>query len=191
MKRESKTAKEVPERLMGKKKAWILSIILVAVVTYMFVNSLEKEMSRIEIVPDEAELKAILAEELPDDPSRWEFDDPQSFFLEYRLERDRVRGQELEMLNEIINNPQVGEEARREAEQQVLYLVELMEKELIIENMLKAQGYKDALLFSRKGVSTVMVQSEKLDEEDFLRISEMVAAVTGTSREQVQVIQQN
>jgi stage III sporulation protein AH len=90
----------------------------------------------------------------------------------------------------MINNPQVGEEARREAEQQLLTLVEMMEKELLIENMLKAQGYADAILFTRKGVSTVMIYTDTLSEEDFLRVAEMVSAVTGVSREQVQIIQQ-
>jgi stage III sporulation protein AH len=65
-----------------------------------------------------------------------------------------------------------------------------MEKELMVENMLKAQGYNDALLFARKGVATVMIDAEQLDEEDFLRIAEAVSSVTGVPREQVQIIQQ-
>ncbi|HHT47599.1 MAG TPA: SpoIIIAH-like family protein [Firmicutes bacterium] len=176
---------------MDRKKIWVFSIMLVAAVTYFFITGVEKEMTRIEMVPDEDMLQPILANNLNEDPSQWTFDDTHAFFVEYRLERDRVREQEMEMLNDMINNPQVGEEARREAEKQLLTLVEMMEKELIIENMLKAQGYADAILFTRKGVSTVMVHADALSEDDFLRVSEMVSAVTGVPREQVQVIQQN
>lgn len=174
---------------MNRKMIWVFSIFLVAIVTYVFLTGVEKEMSRIEITPDEEMFQPLLSEDLSDDPEQWKFDDPQAFFVEYRLERDRVRGQEMEMLNEMINNPQVGAEARLEAEQQLLHLVNLMEKELIIENMLKAQGYKDALLFSRRKGTTVMIEAEKLDAEDFLRIAEMVAATIEISREEVQVIQ--
>ncbi|RJX28026.1 MAG: SpoIIIAH-like family protein [Dethiobacter sp.] len=174
---------------MNRKTVWFLSIFLVAVVTYFFVGGLEKEMSRIEIAPDEEIFRPILSGDLSDDPAKWQFDDAHAFFVEYRLERDRVRGQEVEMLNEMINNPQVGAEARNEAEKQLLNLVDLMEKELIIENMLKAQGYNDALLFARKGVATVMIHAEQLSEGDFIRITEMVSAISGVSREQVQIIQ--
>lgn len=174
---------------MGRKKIWFLSILLVVLATYFFVTGLNKEMSRIEIVPDENLLKPMLADDLSDDPSQWKFDDPHAFFVEYRLERDRVRAQELEMLNDMINNLQVGEDQRRQAEEQILNLVDLMEKELIVENMIKAQGYSDALLFSGKDIATVMIYAENLSESDFLRISDTVAAITGVSREDVQVIQ--
>jgi len=174
---------------MGRKKIWFLSILLVGFVTYFFVTGLEKEMSRIEIVPDEDLLKPMLATDLTDDPSQWKFDDAHAFFVEYRLERDRIRAQELEMLNEVINNPQVGEEPRRQAEKQILNLVDLMEKELTVENIIKAQGYSDALLFSGKGITTVMIYAESLSESDFLRIADTVSAITGVSREDVQVIQ--
>ena len=143
-------------------------------------------MSRVEITPDEEMFQPLLS---PDTPMirAMEIVIP-GVFVEYRLERDRVRGQEMEMLNKMINNPQVGAEARLEAEQQLLHLVNLMEKELIVENMLKAQGYKDALCFPAENY-TVMIEAEKLDAEDFLRIAEMVAATIEISREEVQVIQ--
>lgn len=182
--------KGVIQNPMGSKKLWILSIVLVAAVAYLFVSSVDKEMSRIEVVPDEEILQTILSEELPDNPAEWQFDDARAFFSEYRLERDRVRGQEVEMLKDMIDNPQVGAEARSEAEKQLLYLTDLMEKELMVENMLKAQGYNDALLFARKGVATVMIDAGQLNEEDFLRIAEAVSSVTGVPREQVQIIQQ-
>lgn len=176
---------------MSRKIGWFLSVLLVATVTYFFISGLEKEMSRIEIVPDEELLQPILSGELSDDPSGWQFDDAHAFFVEYRLERERVRGQEMEMLNEMINNPQVGADARSEAEKQLLNLVDIMEKELIVENMLKAQGYKDALLFARKDTATVMIDAETLNEDDFLRIADAVSSVTGVAREQVQIIQHN
>ncbi len=174
---------------MSKRSLWIITIMLVGAVTYLLVSGLEKEMSQVEVVSDESMLRPMISGDISEDPSRWDFDDAQAFFVEYRLERDRVRGQELEMLNDMINNPQVGEDARREAEIHVLNLVELMEKELIVENMLKAQGYHDALLFSRQGMATVMVYAEELSENDYLRIAEMVSVITGVSREHVQVIQ--
>ncbi len=182
--------KEEGPAYVEKRKYWLIGIILGLILIYFLVHTLEKEMSLIEVVPDESVIQSLLAEEMPNDPAGWKYDDAHAFFVEYRLERDRVRGQELEVLNDIINNTYAGADSRREAEIQVLKLVELMEKELIVENMLKAQGYKDAIFFGGKDGVTVMVHSEGLSEEEFWRIAEMVAAVAGFPREKIQVIQQ-
>lgn len=175
---------------LEKKKYWLIGLILGLIFIYLLVSILEKEMSLMEVTPDQSIIKPLLAEELPEDPTRWKYDDAHAFFVEYRLERDRVRGQELEMLNDIINNTHAGADSRREAETQVLKLVELMEKELIIENMLKAQGYKDAIYFGGKDGATLMIHSKQLSEEEFWRIADMVAAIAGFAREKIQVIQQ-
>lgn len=176
---------------MNKRMIWIISLLFVAAIVYLFLNGVEKEMSRIEITPDEETFQPLISGELSDDPAQWKFDDSGAFFMEYRLERDRVRGQETELLNEMINNPRVGSEARQEAEEQLLQLVDLMEKELIVENMLKAQGYTDALLFSNRGGITIMIEAEKMSAGDYLRIAEMVAAKLEVAREEVHVIQHN
>ena len=174
---------------MNKKIIWIVSLLFVAVAAYVFLTDVEKEMSSIEIIPDEEMFQPLISGDLSDDPAQWKFEDAEALFVEYRLERDRVRGREIEQLNEMIDNPRVGPEARLEAEQQLLQLIELMEKEMIVENMLKAQGYKDALLFSFRRGATIMIEAEKLTAEDYLRIAEMVAAKLEVAREDVRIIQ--
>ncbi len=174
---------------MNRRAIWVVSLLLIAVVVYLFLSGVEKEMSRIEIIPDEEMFQPLMSGDLSDDPAQWKFDDATAFFVEYRLERDRVRSQEIEMLNEMIDNPRVGPEARLEAEQQLLQAVEQMEKELIVESMLKAQGYKDALLFSLRRGTTVMIEAEKLAADDYLSIAEMVAASLEVPREEVRIIQ--
>lgn len=175
---------------MKKNKIMLIGIIVGLAIIYVLINALEKEMTLIEVVPDQSLASPILAEEPPDDPGRENYDGVQAFFVEYRLERDRVRGKELELLNDLVNNASATMESRREAEKQILQLVELMEKELIIENMLKAQGYADAIFFSGGNGATVMVQADYLSEEEFWRIADMIAAIAGFPRENVQVIQQ-
>lgn len=174
---------------MNNRKYWLLGVLTVLLITIYLISSLEKEMSKVEVLSVEEVLEERTVTDFSDDLSEWDFDDDRGFFAEYRMERDRVRSQELEMLNEMINNNQVGDETRQEAEDQIMKLVDTMEKELLVENMLKAQGYRDALLFYREQTATVMVESEKLLEEDFMNIAEMVSSITGVPREQVQVIQ--
>lgn len=113
----------------------------------------------------------------------------EAFFVEYRLQRDRVRGKELEMLNGMIGNPDISQEGKKQAEDQLLSLVETMEKELLVENMLKAHGFADAVFFYRGRMTNVVVQAENLSDQEFLQIAEMVSGATGVEMEEVTVVE--
>ncbi len=113
------------------------------------------------------------------------------FFAEYRMQRERVRGREIELLKDLISNKEAGSEAKEEAERALLDIVDIMEKELLIENMLKAQGFDDALFFYRADNATAMLKSGSLDDRELLQVAEVVAGITGVDRETVQVFVYN
>lgn len=180
---------------MRKKWAWFLAIFLVFAGLYAVFTGMEREESRIDVLsyndgPVEKEPgESIISEDISEDPSNWGFDEAEDFFVEYRMERERVRSQELDTLNEMIKNAEVGEEARKNAEEQLLEITKKMEEELMVENMIKAQGYNDALLFSSNGTATIMVYADELEEQDFMMIAETASKVLGVPREEIQVIQ--
>ncbi|MBS4007824.1 MAG: SpoIIIAH-like family protein [Clostridium sp.] len=122
-------------------------------------------------------------------PGNLVLEEYEAFFVEYRLERDRVRGKELEMLNGMINNPEISQTGKKQAEEQLLALVETMEKELLVENMLKAHGFADAVFFYRGRIANVVVQAENLKDEEFMQIAEMVSGVTEVKIEEVTVVE--
>lgn len=121
----------------------------------------------------------------------WNPESFEEFFVEYRLQRDRVRSNEVEMLNKMVDNPNITAEGKKEAEEQLLVLIELMEKELMVENMLKAQGYKDAVFFLKDGRVNIVVQAAKLDETQFMQIADMVSTSTGVSIGDISVVEHN
>ena len=169
-----------------KRIVWLLSMLLLVLGTYWIINGLKVEMSALdEIIPDS---------DLGVDPviggvdNEWELDERGAFFVEYRLKRDRTRDQELEMLNQVLENPHASPAAKKEAEEGLLSIIELMEQELMIENMIRAQGYDDAVFFFRNKLATVLVKKEQLTNGEFVMIAEIVAAAMGIEREEVQVI---
>lgn len=113
----------------------------------------------------------------------------ETFFVEYRMQRERVRASEIEMLNQMIENPEISAEGKKKAEEQLLALLELMEKELMIENMLKAQGYKDAVFFMKDGQANVVVAAAALGQEEFMQIAEAVSTAAGVNLENISVIE--
>lgn len=70
----------------------------------------------------------------------------------------------------------------------LLEIVRMREMELLVENMVKAQGYDDALFFLQDQLATVMVKQKDLDEKSYIEIAEAVASAAGVDREDVQVL---
>ncbi|WP_353892381.1 SpoIIIAH-like family protein [Proteinivorax hydrogeniformans] len=121
----------------------------------------------------------------------WSFEGKDDFFIEYRLERERVRSRELDLLQQMINNPNVSEEAKLNAENKLLDIKEMMELELNVENSLKALGYPNAIMFIRENNVNVVINAEALTREELAKISEVVASSTGVARHQITITEKD
>ena len=171
-----------------KKALWLVLILLLCGATYWVIAGLETEIQQgHEILPDD-ELQSIDAMHEITPEGNWGVDESGAFFVEYRLQRDRVRAQEIEMLEDVLENENSSPEAKAEAEAMLLSIVDLMEQELMIENVLKAQGFADAVFFFKNRVASVMVKQAELSEREFVQVTEIVAGIVGIDREDVQVI---
>lgn len=103
----------------------------------------------------------------------------EDFFAEYRMERERTRSQQIELLREIVNNQQSSGETRKEAQKKIIDLTNLMKKELEAEKLIIARGYKDAIVLIQPATVSVVVAGSKLTNDDNARIAEIVARATG------------
>lgn len=110
------------------------------------------------------------------------------FFAEYRLERDRVRSQQVEILREVINNPSSTTENRRDAQQKMINLTNSLQKEMELENLLMAKGFRDAVAMLQPNNVTVVVLAKSLTPEEVTRISDLVCRTTSCKPEQVVII---
>jgi stage III sporulation protein AH len=169
-----------------KKALWAVLLLLLIGGTAVVISGLERDM--------QSSYKAYTGENPAEmlngivDNQEWEIDRGGAFFVEYRLQRDRIRSQEVEMLEDLLNNPNTSDGSKQEAEEMIIELVQLMEQELLIENMIKAQGFEDAIFFYRNQVATVMVKQQEISEREFIQITDAVAGVAGINREDIQVI---
>lgn len=172
---------------MLRKALWAAAMLVLLGGTYWIISGLDTELKRYEVIPDD-ELHLIGPVMGSAETGDWGFDESGSFFVEYRLQRERVRSQEIEMLEQLIGNNKASAESKLQAEAMLLDLILLMEQELLVENMLRAQGYDDAIFFYRNRAATVMVKKGELSEREFVQITDAVAGLVGVGREEVQVI---
>ena len=111
------------------------------------------------------------------------------FFIEYRLERDKSRSEQINIYREMINNPNTDEATKKEAQKKMLNLTEKMEKELEIESLIRARGYKDALAYIHDEAVDVIIQTDGLNDNDVAKIGDIIVKTTGFDFEDVTIIE--
>ncbi len=112
-----------------------------------------------------------------------------AYFASYRIDRERARSAQIELLKEIIGSNQTDAATRKDAQAQLLALRALIEKELMIENLLKGKGYQDGVFFFDHGIATVVVDAVDLNESKVVQISDIVAKISGVQPSEVIVIE--
>lgn len=110
------------------------------------------------------------------------------FFIDYRLERERTRGQQVEMLRELINNPQADDASRKSAGDRWLAIVEAMGREGELENLIRAKGFADAVVFIQERATVVVVKAPDLSQQEAAKIMDIVTRGTGMKLEAVTLV---
>lgn len=99
------------------------------------------------------------------------------FFVDCRLARDRIRSQRIEVLKEIAANPTSDSENRSRAQQELMSIMDQAVKETELEQMVVAEGFKDAVVMIQEKSATVIVQGRSLTSADKEKIRDIVARV--------------
>ena len=114
-----------------------------------------------------------------------------NFFTEYRSERTSTREQEMLYLDGIIGNTSLADETVNAAAEQKMEIVDLMEKELVLEGLIKAKGFEDVAvtMSSTNDNINVIVKSDELSQADVAGIYSILAEqVDGISYSNIKII---
>lgn len=113
------------------------------------------------------------------------------FFAQHRLEREKQRSIQVELLRQIINNANTSDEVRQQAQRDWLSLTALMEKELMVEKLVVSKGYADAILVYNNDVAHMIVKVENMTQAQAIQITEVVASALKLTYEKVRVIERS
>ena len=111
-----------------------------------------------------------------------------NYFVEYRLSRDKLRANLVERLEDIVNNSNTDEKVRTEAQAEIMKIGKLSEKELQIEGLVKSKGFDEALVFLTDNDIKVIVSSEDLNEQEMVKILEIVKSETEFDMNNIKII---
>ena len=111
------------------------------------------------------------------------------YFTQARLDRENARSKSKEMYEQIIANTNVDEESRKAAEQSLLSLAGASDKEASCENLIKAKGFSDCVVFITDDSASVTVKSEKLSGSDVAKIQEIISTQTGILIKNIKIVE--
>ena len=110
------------------------------------------------------------------------------FFTAYRSDRVETRNQTVTYLDSIISDTTASAEAVQNAEREKLELTSSMELELVLEGLIKAVGFEDAVVTSTSENVNVILKTPELTGEQVAKVLEIITAETGRTAASVRII---
>ena len=111
------------------------------------------------------------------------------FFIEYRLDRERANGRQIEMLHEIIDSPSSSSQIRQEAQEKLLFLSEKLAREGELEHLISARGFLDSTVcIEENNKITIIVQAPSLSVQDEEEIRQLVTWGTGVEGQNIIIL---
>ena len=113
-----------------------------------------------------------------------------NYFTTYRTERTTTRNEELMQLDSILASAEANSIEHSEALSMKIELTAMTEKEMLLENLIKAYGFEDVVVVIglESDNINVIAKSSDLTTEDAITIYSIIAEETGATPENVKII---
>lgn len=98
-----------------------------------------------------------------------------TYFENSKLERENIYSQMLETYQEIYNNVNSTQEQKNEAIKEIANINEKRNGIMIAENLIKAKGIENIVIFANTNSVSVIVKAEKLEPEQIAQIQNIVS----------------
>lgn len=113
-----------------------------------------------------------------------------NYFSQYRSERQSTRNEELLQLDAIISAAEAGSMEKADALSMKIDLTTITEQELLLESLIKAYGFEDAVVVIglQSDNVNVITKTANLSSDDAIKIYSIVNEELSVSPENVKII---
>lgn len=112
----------------------------------------------------------------------------ETFFSSRKSLRETARAEELSILDSIIASADSSLDAKTVAENKKLEIQANIEKELIVENLIKAKGIDEVFVSMSDNNVNIIVSQSELAQEQVAQIFDVIIKETGYKANQITVI---
>lgn len=111
------------------------------------------------------------------------------YFENAKLEKQTARAKSLEILNQTAENEKFDKEIRKKAQEQILNIAGLSEKETAVENIAKAKGYHNICVFVNEDTVNITVRQDNFSEADVIKLREIAQEQIKISSNKIKVVE--
>lgn len=111
-----------------------------------------------------------------------------NYFVEQRLSRDKLRGTLIDRLDKIINDEKSELIVIKEAQQEIIKIGKVSEKELQIEGLIKSKGFEEALVFISEEEIKVVVSINNLNQQEMVKVLDIVKSETDMDIDKIKIM---
>ncbi|MFU0833315.1 MAG: Sporulation protein [Oscillospiraceae bacterium] len=111
------------------------------------------------------------------------------YFTSARLSREKARDEAVETLQKVINGSNQTEAAKQAATSQANVIAKNIVKEAEIENLIKAKGFADCVVFLQDDECSVVVKTKSNSQNDAIVIRDIVADQAGISYDKIKIVE--
>lgn len=179
----------------------VCGVVMLIVLSCVAINRVDSRMGLEEqktaakeyLAGDEAAVVADKAEDAdPDGESSGNdtLNNDNDYFINYAMEKEKVRSEQLELLNEMADNQNALQEVKQEAESKILAITEDMENELLLESLLVAKYGGEAVVFVQEDKVNVILrpQGVEMDSNEADKIAQLVDTYTDIGYENAIIV---
>lgn len=109
------------------------------------------------------------------------------YFINSRLDRDKMYSQMLESYQKILDNVNVSAEQKAIATQEISKINNQKNSIMIAENLIKNKGFEEVVIFINLDSISVIVKADELEKEEIAQIQNIVTRELGTEIENVHI----
>lgn len=110
-----------------------------------------------------------------------------SYFIQAKLEREQARAKQKDILTDMINNANVGQDKKATAADEMLKIQERIEKETAAETMIESKGFKEVYVRIDDDTVDVVVNKPELNESEIAQIEDIVKRKTGATVDKIRI----
>ena len=151
----------------------------------------QKELGTAQLVssPDGGEDEGVVAQGGEDggEPTVAANAKAEEYFTEARLSRQKARDSAVELLEKVLTDAQGSDEAKKEAVEKAAVIAQNVVQESNIENLIKAKGFADCVVFLENGECSVVVQTSGLLPNEAIAIKDIVGGQAGVAYDKIKI----
>ena len=100
----------------------------------------------------------------------------EEYFKQARESREASREEAVETVKDVLSNVKITDEQKAKMTAEMMAITKAIEQESKIENLIKAKGFKDCVVYIADNSCSVVVQGDSLTVQDTAKISQVVTS---------------